>query len=705
MKKGCIFGLALSTMVILFGNEGFAQWVPTNGPYDGGPVCSLGVTDSFVYAGTVGYGVFSSRDGGMSWAPCDSTGATTYALSMAGSGNYLYAGSGIGEGISISTDGGASWKVDNNGLPPNPWVSGRTGVIDRIAASGRNVFITMRLSPPAYLSTDNGSSWVDANTGSLYGISAIAVDGNDFFVGDSDGVYVSSDAGANWARAGLVDSTIVSLAVDGSYLFAATRFSVFVSSNDGSSWSSADAGLPKGDIGSLSANGGEVMVSTSGQRFYFSDDNGATWDSLTAGGFPASWAGPDAYVPIGRNFILGFFDFGIYRSTITSATWSPSNTGIRTSGIASLVTDGKTVLASYGTCLFRSSDDGSTWTQIMTEAPILASDDSTVFATAGDGVEYTTDGGTTWMEPANRNSPEGVQYLALAAGGNNLYLGAAGICGLCSQGGIYLSTDKGATWNAKGLANVVKIAATATAVYAIYQGGPLVRSLDNGSTWQSVKAPVAFFNTIAARDSEVFAGTNGHGVFRSTDYGAEWESVDAGLPLDSNETVNCFSFHGRYVFAGTGSGVFVLPGSATRWRAVGIAASNLDRPVSSLAASDSTLFAASYGRMWRFPLTEVVTGVRNSEQNLLPSAFQLSQNYPNPFNPSTVIRFGVRSTGLVILKVYDVLGRSVRTLVDKVEQPGTYSVTFDSGNLPSGVYFYTLREGTTSLTKKALLIK
>ncbi|MCL5268741.1 MAG: T9SS type A sorting domain-containing protein [Bacteroidetes bacterium] len=681
-----------------------AQWVQTNGPYNGGPVCSLGVTDSLVYAGTVGYGVYRSSDGGVTWVSCTSTAATAYALSLAGTGNYLYAGSGIGDGISVSTDGGVTWSVSNTGLPPNPWVTGKTGVIDRIAASGQNVFLTMRLSPGTYLSTDNGLSWVSANAGSLNGISSIAVGGNDFFVGGSDGVYVSSNAGTTWSRAGLVDSSITSLAAYGLNMFASTNSSVFLSTNAGSSWMPAETGLPDSGIEQLSANGGKVMVSTSA-GFYLSTDNSSSWHHMTTNGLLPGWASPDAFVPMRESYLLGYFDFGVYRSTDGGMNWIPSNSGIATSEISSLAAEGRTVFASRGNYLFRYSDDDAKWSQIMPESALLAVLDTIVFATGGAGVMCTTDGGATWMNSTNKDSPQGVEYTVLVAGGGNLYLGSAGICGLCNQEGISLSTDRGASWTAKGLSNVFMIAATQKVVYAVYGGGPLVRSLDSGSTWQSLSTPVSYFNTIAAEDSEVYAGTNGHGVLRSTDYGVHWVSIDSGLPSDSDETVYCFAFHGSDVFAGTGSGVYVLSRRGSRWAAVGGQLAGLTGSVRALAVDDSTLYAATSGLVWRFPLSQVVTAVEQPFPNPVASAFRLSQNYPNPFNPSTTISYQLPTSNYVTLKVFDVLGREVETLVNERQQAGTYTVRFTAANLPSGVYFYRLEAGTYHDTKKLLLLK
>ncbi len=91
----------------------------------------------------------------------------------------------------------------------------------------------------------------------------------------------------------------------------------------------------------------------------------------------------------------------------------------------------------------------------------------------------------------------------------------------------------------------------------------------------------------------------------------------------------------------------------------------------------------------------------------VPTEFRLEQNYPNPFNPSTVIRFGVPAGthGNTTLRVFDILGREVKMLVNKPMEPGTHSVALDGTNLPSGVYFYTLHSGGRTDTRKMLLLK
>ncbi|MDD5361230.1 MAG: S8 family serine peptidase [Ignavibacteria bacterium] len=98
-----------------------------------------------------------------------------------------------------------------------------------------------------------------------------------------------------------------------------------------------------------------------------------------------------------------------------------------------------------------------------------------------------------------------------------------------------------------------------------------------------------------------------------------------------------------------------------------------------------------------------LTGINNA--GILPTKFELSQNYPNPFNPTTKINFAIPKQGLVTMKIYDVLGREVRTLVNEVKPAGNYSVDFNASELSSGVYFYRVQSGDFSDIKRMILIK
>ncbi|NWG29748.1 MAG: T9SS type A sorting domain-containing protein [Ignavibacteriaceae bacterium] len=180
--------------------------------------------------------------------------------------------------------------------------------------------------------------------------------------------------------------------------------------------------------------------------------------------------------------------------------------------------------------------------------------------------------------------------------------------------------------------------------------------------------PSSAINTLVADNSILFAGTCGDGVFLSSDNGENWNSVNSGLPNYS--LIRSLFVSGNYLYAGI-----------------------------------------SNGGIWRRPLSEMITSIKETPE-ILPAQFILEQNYPNPFNPSTVISYQLPVSGDVTLKVYDVLGNEIATLVDEYKPAGSYEFEFNASshsgevrNLPSGTYFYQLRAGSFVETKKMILMK
>lgn len=129
-------------------------------------------------------------------------------------------------------------------------------------------------------------------------------------------------------------------------------------------------------------------------------------------------------------------------------------------------------------------------------------------------------------------------------------------------------------------------------------------------------------------------------------------------------------------------------------------------------------YACTYGWLKGFVINGQVYGDTSTTAvtaigSKVPEHYSLSQNYPNPFNPSTIIEFQIKemssphvlSGDLVTLKIYDILGKEVATLVNEKLSPGVYEVTFDGSQYPSGVYFYRLETQSYKETKKMLMIK
>jgi len=110
-------------------------------------------------------------------------------------------------------------------------------------------------------------------------------------------------------------------------------------------------------------------------------------------------------------------------------------------------------------------------------------------------------------------------------------------------------------------------------------------------------------------------------------------------------------------------------------------------------------------KSWSITITYNFSIGVNNISKIIPSAFELKQNYPNPFNPVTNIKFSVKETNLVTLKVYDILGKEVSALVNENLNPGEYEAKFDASLLTSGIYFYRLTAGDFTAAKKLILIK
>ena len=109
-----------------------------------------------------------------------------------------------------------------------------------------------------------------------------------------------------------------------------------------------------------------------------------------------------------------------------------------------------------------------------------------------------------------------------------------------------------------------------------------------------------------------------------------------------------------------------------------------------------------------FYIDDDATDVEKPDEDLLPTEFIVEQNYPNPFNPSTKIKYSIpvgQTNYHVVIKVYDVLGRMIKELVNTNQQPGNYEVEFNASGLTSGIYFYTIQAGKFNVTKKMILMR
>jgi len=110
---------------------------------------------------------------------------------------------------------------------------------------------------------------------------------------------------------------------------------------------------------------------------------------------------------------------------------------------------------------------------------------------------------------------------------------------------------------------------------------------------------------------------------------------------------------------------------------------------------------------WKFSANILGVNLKkeNTNELIIPKEYGLSQNYPNPFNPNTTINYQLPENNHVTLRIYDILGNIVATLVDQDVQAGYHSFTWNAGNIATGVYFYRLTSGSFVQTKKLILMK
>jgi hypothetical protein len=214
--------------------------------------------------------------------------------------------------------------------------------------------------------------------------------------------------------------------------------------------------------------------------------------------------------------------------------------------------------------------------------------------------------------------------------------------------------------------------------------------------------PEGWVQALAVSGTNLFAGIDSRGVFLFTSNGTSWAAVNTGL---TDILVQAFSVSGANLFAGSWrGGVFLSTNNGTSWTAV-----NSGLPpfpsICAFAVSGTNLYAGTgVCGVWRRPLSEMITSVEFALKEL-PREFCLNQNYPNPFNPSTTIRFDLPHASKVSLKVYNVLGQEVTTLVDEEKPAGRYDVRFNAQNLASGMYMYRLQAGEYVAVEKSLLLK
>ncbi len=377
--------------------------------------------------------------------------------------------------------------------------------------------------------------------------------------------------------------------------------------------------------------------------------------------------------------------------------------------VHALLTNGGFTYAGSDSGCYLSTDDGISWARRSNGLPTTLSFFPKVFVpngpdlfvgtNGGGGIYLTTDNGGIW---STANSGLGSTTVhALTFNGSTLIAGTL-------NGGVFRSTDNGGTWVQSniGLTSLAVHALLVTPgqVFAGADGGVFI-STDGGSQWTLPSGGPLNIRSLAALGTDLFAATRFNGVYKSTDNGNTWTADTVGITsLDIRVIIE----HSGNLFAGTGTGgVYVSTSAGTSWSQINTGLGDLS--ILSLGTSSTTLYAGTQaglsltGGVWTRPLSQVVAV--DDRRVAVPVVFSLDQNYPNPFNPSTVIRYRIQTEGHVSLKVLDLLGRDVASLVDDSKPAGDCSVKWDASTYSSGLYFYQLASQGRVEVRKMLLLK
>lgn len=384
------------------------------------------------------------------------------------------------------------------------------------------------------------------------------------------------------------------------------------------------------------------------------------WDALS---LPRAYAYRLAVSPEG--FIYSIGDSVLYKSTNDGLTWSPVGVFSKMAQAIAFDRDGRLFAGNDAFGLFRSTDGGITWSNsLVTEGcnSFAVHPNGFLFAgltyTGNGKVHRSTNNGETWSWVQLPNATNSFATQCFVFGNNgDVFAG--------SIDGFFRSTDLGVSWTQSNTGlngrHVRVMAITPNQdiyLYTLFSSSVdgLYRSTNRGDTWVRVGLP-PYFSSLVSSSSGVLFGASGPGVHTSTDNGQTWVDISGNIGTSHNLV------------------------------------SIIITPMGHLITGGYDVFRSR----------SVLTGATPAE--VQPVSFRLMQNYPNPFNPATNIEFQIANFGLVTLKVFDLLGREVATLVNEVMQPGGYERVFEAQGLASGVYLYRLEAGGAVQARKLVLMR
>jgi photosystem II stability/assembly factor-like uncharacterized protein len=689
------------------------QWQKVNGPY-GGTVVSLYVnrTNGNIFAGTDGNELYRSTDNGNTWNMINSGGPfmqhpNDYALNS--SGKMFVA---CDNGVFVTADNGNSFtKI--TGDATNQFVTG-------IVVNSHDKIICCKDPTGIFISTDNGNTWLESNNGlDEKSVSSLIITPNQsVFVGTAKGIYRSDDDGATWTVKNNGLSTIVvnCLAVNSAgVVFTGTTNGFFKSIDNGETWTLSTQGMVGTSIRSISISPSQNLYACDSEGYvYYSNNNGGNWTRIDKRDTPPLYYNSYIFcsaIIADNQLLVGRYLLGIQKTADNGDNWSWSNTSLNGAAIDAFTvnTNGYIFASVRYQGIFVSTDRGNTWnisengyssfnSGLKEFKSIIHSSNGVLYAGSnGMGIYVSGDNGASWIERNNGLTDLHIRGLAIHPNGN-LFAATA-------SGGIFASTDNGYTWtysydsalNQKMLTILIKQDGT---IFASTQGpGPgLYRSTNSGITWTLSSSAEDLTNSYSLTENSsghVFAGSLYGGMYVSTDNGSTWTKSST----NGCKAAVIFS-NGNIISAW--DNIYKSTDNGATWSDLGKIRDYLvTNCLAVVNPSNDVLMGTEKNGIYK--TTSNISACENYTQ--IPNSYTFMQNYPNPFNPTTTIKYEVKQSGYITIRVFDSIGREIALLVNEDKSPGTYQVNFNAINLPSGVYFYRLTSGAYSETKKLVLLK